>query len=228
MSKRISIFCLILAVVTGTEFAGAQMVQTATPYQTFGSSFYEQSGVQWGIKGPNFFANFGGGGVIPPFGNPDPNAGIRTGIGFNGGGVSGSLGLNFAQGSSRTMTSTTPSLTTMNGYPGTISNQTIQPFVTGITPVIGGNSYGAPTSDNVSSQMFSSHQQAQAMQMLSRAQAKASAKQIKAAEAFQRGLQAESDGDLRTARANYRKALAIDQGPLRQQIMLKMHARGWK
>jgi hypothetical protein len=233
MRKRISILCMMLLLLLSAEFingptADAQMVQTATPFQTFGSSFYEQNGVNWSLRGPNFFANSGGG-VAPPFGNPDLNAGLRTGFGFGGGGgISGSLGFNFAQGSSRTMTSTTPSVTTMNGYPGTISSQTLRPFVTGVTPVIGGNSFGAPVSSNVSSQMFNSHQQSQAMQRRSRAQAGMQAKQQKAVEAFERGIQAESEGNLRKARANYRKALASDQGPLRQQIMVKMHARGWK
>ena len=126
------------------------------------------------------------------------------------------------------MTSTTPSITTMDGYPGTITSQTIRPFVTGVTPVIGGNAYGAPSTQNVSSQMFSSHQQAQSMQRRSRAQSGILAKQQKAVKAFERGTQAESEGDLQTARANYRKALAADQGPLRQQIIVKMRARGWK
>lgn len=233
MRKRISITCLMVLLFLATEFIGAptaeaQMVQTSTPFQTFGSSFSEQSGVRWTLRGPNFFANSGGG-VLPPFGNPDPNAGLRTGFGFGGGGgIRGSLGFNFAQGSSRTMTSTTPSITTMDGYPGTITSQTIRPFVTGVTPVIGGNAYGAPSTHNVSSQMFSSHQQAQSMQRRSRAQSGIQAKQQKAVEAFERGTQAESEGDLQTARANYRKALAADQGPLRQQIIMKMRARGWK
>ena len=232
MRKRLTIPCLLLALIAATDFFGgptaeAQMVQSSTPFQSFGSSFYEQSGVRWSLRGPNFFANSGGG-VVPPFGNPNPNAGLRTGFGFGGGGVSGSLGFNFAQGSSRTMTSTTPSITTMDGYPGTITSQTIRPFVTGVTPVIGGNAYGTPATDNVSSQMFNSRQQAQAMQRRSRALAGVEAKQRKAVEAFERGTQAESEGNLKKARANYRKALAADRGPLRQQILIKMRARGWK
>lgn len=207
--------------------ADAQMVNTATPFQNFGSGYYEQSGVRWSLQGPNFFANFGGG-VLPPFGNADPNSGLRTGLGFSSGGINGSLGFNFAQGSHRSMTSTTPSVTTMNGYPGTITSQTIRPFVTGVTPIVGGNAYGAPTSENLSSQMFNSHQRAQAMQMRSRLTAGAQAKQNRAAEAFNRGLLADSEGNLRKARANYRRALAADQGPLRQQILLKMRAHGWK
>lgn len=203
------------------------MVQTTTPMNSIGSSFYEQFGVQWSLRGPNFFANFGGG-VVPPFGNPDPNSGIRSGFGFGGGKTSGSIGFNFAQGSSRSISSTTPSITTMDGYPGSITSQTIRPFVTGITPVVGGYRYGAPTTDNASAQMFQSHQQAQAANLRSRSIANMEGKQRKAVEAFERGVEAESEGDLRKARANYRKALALDQGPLRRQIQMKMVARGWK
>ena len=73
----------------------------------------------------------------PPFGNFDPNSGLRSGVAFGGNGVNGTLGFTFGQGSSRTITSTTPSVTLMDGVPGGITSQTIRPFVTGITPVVG-------------------------------------------------------------------------------------------
>ena len=203
------------------------MIHSSTPMQQFGSGFFEQSGVHWSINGPNFFANSGAG-VLPPFGNADPNSGLRTGFGFGGGGVSGSLGFNFSQGSSRTITSTTPSITTMDGYPGSINSGTVRPFVTGVTPVVGGFSYGQPARDNVSNRMFQAAQQTQATEQQQRAQANLAAKQAKAAEAFNRGVDAEAEGNLRKARANYRRALAAAQGPLRQQIIQRMNARGWK
>ena len=232
LSKRLMLVCLAAGFsFTATPLLAqpfsSRMVGGSAPMQRNGSGYYEQNGVQWSLRGRNFFANSGGG-VLPPFGNSDPNGGLRTGFGFGGGGVSGSLGFHFAQGSSRTMTSTTPSVTTMNGYPGSISSGTIRPFVTGVTPVVGGYSYGKPTTENASSRMFQSHQQTQAMQLRARVQANLDAKQNRAAEAFERAVAAESDGDLRTARANYRRALAADQGPLRQQILQKMWARGWK
>lgn len=204
----------------------AQLTQTTTPQQRFGSGYFEQSGIQWSLRGNNFFANSGGG-VMAPFGNSAPGAGLSAGFGFGGGGVNGSLGFNFAQGSSRTITSTSPSITTMNGYPGSISVGTIRPFVTGVTPVIGGYSYGQPVNDNVSTQMFQSQQHTQAMELRSRVEAARDAKQAKAEEAFRRAVKEEADGNLRIARANYRKALAMDQGPLRLQILARMRARGW-
>ena len=115
----------------------------------------------------------------------------------------------------------------MNGVPGTISSQTISPFVTGITPVVGGYSYGNPTQDNVSSQMFQSHQASQAAYLQSRLNANAKAKQERANEAFQRAVRADEQGNLRMARANYRIALGSDQGVLRQQILMRMREHGW-
>ena len=41
------------------------------------------------------------------------------------------------------MTSEIPSVTSMNGYGGSISNTTIRPFVTGFIPVVGGG--GGPS-----------------------------------------------------------------------------------
>lgn len=205
----------------------AQPLTTGVPFQSINNSFYEQFGVNWSIQGPNFFANFGGPPPFPPFGSPDPNSGLRTGFGFQRGGVSGSLGLNLAQGSSRSIVSTTPSITTMNGAPGSISSQTLSPFVTGITPVIGGNSYGQPVEDNASRQMLRSHQESQAAYLQSRLHANAMVKQRRANEAFERAQRAEKQGNLRMARANYRQALAADQGVLRQQILLRMRERGW-
>ncbi|MEO1617796.1 MAG: hypothetical protein AAFV88_18230 [Planctomycetota bacterium] len=223
MKKIVAVLtCWLFCVVS----AEAQPLTTGIPFQNFSDSYSEQIGVQWSLQGPGFFANFGGP-AIPAFGNPDPNSGLRTGFGFQRGGISGSLGLSFAQGSSRSSVSTTPSLTTMNGYPGSISSQTIRPFVTGITPVISGNSLGNPTRENVSNQMMESHQQSQAMYLQSRMQANVDAKQSRAQQAFDRAVRAEAEGNLKMARANYRRALAADQGILRQQILLRMRERGW-
>ncbi|MEL6109839.1 MAG: hypothetical protein AAFU85_27840 [Planctomycetota bacterium] len=219
--------CSVVLLAVFAQMAVAQQVVTSVPFQNLNNSFYESTGINWSLQGNNWFANFGGGPpLLPAFGNPDPNAGLRSGVAFQRGGVSGSLGFSFAQGSNRSSVSTTPSVTTLNGAPGSISSQTISPFVTGITPVVGGY-YGNPTEDNVSTQMLRSHQASQAAYLQSRVQANANAKQKRANEAFQRGLQAEDQGNLKMARANYRIALRADQGVLRQQILLRMRQRGW-
>ncbi|MCO8124632.1 hypothetical protein NHH03_23035 [Stieleria sp. TO1_6] len=220
-------FLIVIAVQLGTDLCQAQMIYSGTPLQRVGSGFYEQNGVNWSLRGPQFFAGFGNGNLGVPFGGAAPGAGLRGGVGFAGNGLGGSLGFHFAQGSNRSISSTTPSITTLDGAPGSISSQTIRPFVTGINPVVGGYSYGNPTRENASAELFQSRQQSQAAYLQSRLNANLQAKQSKAAEAFQRGVRADTEGDLRKARANYRRALSLDQGPLRGQILSKLQQHGW-
>ncbi|MEO1528476.1 MAG: hypothetical protein AAFX06_23885 [Planctomycetota bacterium] len=227
MKATLQALLSLFLILVGSQASTAQQIVTSAPFQTLNNSFYEQTGINWSLRGPNFFANFGGPPLLPAFGGADPNAGLRTGFAFQRGGISGSLGLSLAQGSNRSSVSTTPSVTTMNGVPGNISSQTISPFVTGITPVVGGYSYGNPTQDNVSTQMFQSHQASQAAYLQSRLNANARAKQERADRAFERAVRADEQGNLKMARANYRIALGADQGVLRQQILLRMKARGW-
>ncbi|TWU05509.1 hypothetical protein [Stieleria varia] len=220
-----AMLCAALVMVLSTQVASAQMITTQAPFQQIGSSFHEQNGVQWSIGGPNFQANFGGGNVQAPFGNPDPNSGLRTGIGFGSGPIRGSLGLNFAQGSSRSISSTTPSLTTMNGYPGSISSQTIRPFVTGVTPVVSGGGYGQPLEQMRATEQAYTAAQNQYLQQ--RMQANADAQQTRALEVFNRGQRAEAEGDLKKARANYRLAFGMAAGPLKFEVAKRLQARGW-
>jgi hypothetical protein len=197
------------------------MIYTQTPMQDFNSSYYEQNGFQWNLRGPNFFFNSGQP-ATSPFGNPDPNAGARGGFGFGGGGLSGSLRFNFAQGSSQSISSTTPSLTTMNGYPGSLTSQTIRPFVTGFTPIVGGYPTTTP-----GQQMSEAFQQQQASQLTQQRLKAASVKQQKAYQRYRRGLDAEEEGDLKTARANYRLSLGSATGDLRSAVVKRMRANGW-
>lgn len=134
----------------------------------------------------------------------------------------------FIQSSNQSITSTSASVTSLDGFPASISSQTIRPFVTGITPVVSGYAYGVPTRDNSSQQMFQANQQSQREYLRSRAAANANAKQERALQSAQRGWRAEQSGNLRQARANYRSALAAAQGPLRFQIMQRMRQRGWR
>ena len=215
---------LFVAVVLLCNQGVAQTIQTTTPINRVGGGYFEQSGIRWSLRGDQFFANFGGGAPLAPFGGAAPTSGLNSGVAFAGGGLSGSLGFNWSQGSSRSITSTSPSVTTLNGAPGSISSQTIRPFVTGITPIVGGNVYGQPATDNVSAQMAQSYQRMQATHLQQRQLAAIQARQRDAVESFQRGLRADQRGDIKTARANYRRALAKDQGPLRQQIIARMNA----
>ncbi len=122
--------------------AVGQQATIATPQQTVSDSFFEHIGSSWGMHGKNWFFQFGPPGnpnaAIPPFGGFDPSAGANLGFGFGGGGWGGNFLGNFSQGSRRSFTSTTPSVTVQNGVPGFISDSSLTPFVISQIPVVGG------------------------------------------------------------------------------------------
>ena len=122
-----------LAAAGSASLALAQQVRVATPHPTVSHSFYEQFGVNWGIRGNGWFFNFGGP-VAPPFGGFDPNAGANFGFG----GPNGFLNFTASQGSSTTFSGQTPMVTVINGGTGAFFDQTVRPFVTGVIPVVGG------------------------------------------------------------------------------------------
>ncbi len=222
----LGMFCLVGSAVS------AQQINTQVPFQTLNSSFFESTGVTWNLNGPGWFANFGGQ-TVPPFGNFDPNTGVQTGAAFRGNGVNGNIAFNFAQGSNRSITSTTPSLTTTDGVPGSFQAQTIRPFVTGISPVIG----GAPIVNYPSvqlgqipgqgGQMANAVAQSQRADFQRRIARSNDVKQKKALEYFNRGQRAEVEGNKKMARANYRTALAHAQGELRMMVIGKLRQNGW-
>lgn len=150
----------------------AQMIDVGTPMNGFGSSWYERQGVgfgfslpggQWGgsrVVGllpngqftPNGHLQFtqgGFGSAIPMFGGYDPNAAGRFGFGVGGQGGGFRLGFEFGKGSTRTMTSTAPSLMVQNGAGGFISSGQWTPFVTGWIPVVGNYSGPQPIDNAV-------------------------------------------------------------------------------
>ena len=223
LSTVFVVMCFVLCVSPCmTEKASGQLIHTQTPFQQGGSSFYESSGVNWSVRGDHFFANFGQGPLLPPFGNPSGDMGLRTGFGFVGGGLSGNLGFNFSQGSSSGFSSTTPSLTTTNGYTGSIFSGTVRPFVTGFSPVVG--DYRAATAP--ASPEIAAYYQGQQADLQRRINAAANAKLAKTLEAYKRGLRAEEEGNLKMARANYKRALASATGPLRVEIYQRLQTRG--
>lgn len=221
MTRGIALAIVSFGVLCSGQAARAQPVQSAVPANEIHSGFNEHSAFTWSLQGDRFFAHSGAAPAVP-FGNADANAGLRGGVFGGRGGVSGSLGFSYAQGSSRSISSSSASVTALDGYPGVIASQTVRPFVTGITPIIAGNGYGNPVRENVASQMQRSYGQINARRLQRQATAAAEAKQVKAQQAFERGVLAEQEGNLRQARANYRRALGFDQGPLRQQLVLRL------
>ncbi len=144
--------------------------------------------------------------------------GLAGGFGFAGGGVRGRIGFNFSQGSTRSFSSTTPSLTTMNGYPGSISSGLLQPFVTGFSPVVG--NYAAATSPLAESRKALAETGQRQIANLRQSQAKRY--QGKLAQYLQRAEQGEASGNKRMARANYRLAIAIATEPLRSELQQRL------
>ena len=215
----ILVFASSLPLLSG--IATAQLIHTESPRLNAGSSYYERNGFQWNANGPGFFFRSGQPAQVP-FGNAGANAGTSGGFAFGGGGISGNLRFNFAQGSSRSISSSAPSLTTMNGYPGSFSSQVVRPFVTGITPVLGDYPTTTPTQ-----RATEAHRQMQASRLQQQRMKTASKNQQKAYERYRRGVLAEEEGDLRKARANYRAAQRTAQGALRTEVNKRMRANGW-
>lgn len=111
----------------------AQQANIETPFHGAGHGFHEQIGVRWGLRGNGWFFNFGGPAPAPAFGGFDPNAGASLGFG----GPNGFFGLTASQGSDRSLVSSSPSVTVMNGGMGFFSDTQQRPFVTGLVPVVG-------------------------------------------------------------------------------------------
>ena len=210
---------LLLSALSIERACEAQMIHTSTPLQSIGSSYSEGGSIAWSLRGNNWFANFGGGGpLLPPFGPVDPGGGLSGGFGFGGGGVSGSLGFQFGQSSNQSIVSTTPSLTTTDGVPGSISSGVIQPFVIGFTPVVSG--YAAATAPldqtNVAAQQLAQSQFSSLLKSQIELQDR------KLAQYLQRAERAESEGNKKMARANYRLAIEIAAEPLRSELQRRM------
>jgi len=151
---------LILGFVFSTlNVADGQQIGVFTPFTTVGDSFYENFGVRFGFTLPGgsgngsrivglgsngqflpniMFTQGSAGSTVPAFGGYDPNASLRTGFGvISPGGGGFTLGLEMGQGSTRSITSTTPGVVVPNGFGGSISNGSVSPFVTGVIPVVG-------------------------------------------------------------------------------------------
>jgi hypothetical protein len=119
----------------------AQQINVATPFGSVGDSYFESFNVGFGLGFPgggvSFNQNFSGS-TIPAFGGFDPGSAARFGFSrISPGGGGFSLGFNLAKGSSRTLISSTPSITIPNGGIGFFNDGALVPFVTGVVPVVG-------------------------------------------------------------------------------------------
>jgi len=123
----------------GAVDAPAQQTTISTPMHSVSDSFFETMGASWSMRFPNGFASIGDPSLASPqFGNFNPGAGMGSGVGFAGPNGSGGVGWWGRQGYSQSFVSQTPSVTTMNGYPGYFADTTVSPFVISNIPVVGG------------------------------------------------------------------------------------------
>ena len=133
------LFTLLL--VVASSVASAQMVTTGPPFNRVSDSFHENIGTSWSLQGKNWNMSFGGNNALPgqaQFGNAGgAGGGIQGGIGFGGNGFTGNIWGRMEQGSSRSLVSQTPSVTSFNGVPAMMSDTQQTPFVISNTPVVG-------------------------------------------------------------------------------------------
>ena len=118
--------------------ASAQQMTIRTPFHTASDSFFEQNSISWAGNWKGISFSYGGGALnTPPFGSPQPNAGISANFGFASKDGYINFATSFGAGNSRSFTTQEPSVTIMNGQTGFISDTSQTPFVIGVVPVVG-------------------------------------------------------------------------------------------
>jgi len=138
MAHRLAIPAALVCWFVFASSGHAQYSVISAQQNGVGDSFFENIGVSFGAQfGNNGFFNFGGP-APPPFGGGGGGGGAN--FGFQAGDPNGTnfrFNLFADQGSSRTLTSNTASVTVPNGGTGSIFSGSLTPFVTGIVPVVG-------------------------------------------------------------------------------------------
>lgn len=132
-----------LVVAAAPQAAQAQMSHNSTPFGAARGSFFERIGTSWGASGKNWRFDVGGGGAPQAAfggGMNAPGAGAAGGFAVIGPKARGYFTWEASQGSNNTYTNQTPSVTTLNGYPGFVADVSQSPFVISVVPVVGGGS----------------------------------------------------------------------------------------
>ena len=117
--------------VSWSPAAAAQNIHVTAPIQSISDGFYAQIGGGWHDDDGSFYFSWQPN-VSPPFGGYDPHNDARFGF------QAGPLSCNIfgSQGSRRSIVSQSPSLTVINGGTGYFFDGQLQPFVTGLVPVV--------------------------------------------------------------------------------------------
>ncbi len=135
ITLTVGFFATLVACVVPSR---AQQVTIGTPFHTLHDSFFENNGVSWSGNYRGITFSYGGAALATPqFGSPQSTAGLSTNLAFASKDGVLNLGLNFGQGSSRALTTQTPSVTIMNGQTGIVSDTSQTPFVISVVPVVG-------------------------------------------------------------------------------------------
>ena len=136
--------CVAMGLASGVR---AQQIKLTTPYQQLSDKYYENFNVNWGFTPPpgknsNFFFNMGAANSTPPpFGGYDPASDARFGAAIRTNAGTFNFGISAGQGNSRTNTVTAPSIVIPNGGNGFLFDGSSRPFVMGVVPVVGNNSF---------------------------------------------------------------------------------------
>jgi len=221
MSRTVSLFAMsFVALATLSVFqanASAQMIGVTTPAQSLGGGFSQSFGTSGSVRGPHWFMN-NNLQVVPPFGPSIANTGTRGGFAFGGNGVSGNLGFHFAQGSDRSIVSSAPSVTLMDGQPGSIVSGQTRAFVMGVSPVVG--AYQSMAGELSAMAAADQHAKLSAIAM-----ANAERQNDRLRALLVRAERAESEGDWKMARANYKLAAPLAPEPMKSMILEKLRSR---
>ena len=131
------ILSVIAIVSASTLSAYAQQVTTHGTSLENSAGFHESFQTAWGIRGPNFFANFG-----PPTGQPlwtcnGPPGGIASIIPPASTPWQGYFAFGASQSYAASNNMQSPVVTGMQGYPSYVLDITQSPFVTSVVPVVG-------------------------------------------------------------------------------------------
>lgn len=114
-----------------------QQVAVQTPSVFVSEGFSETIGTSWAVRGPNWFAQFGGAPGAVGFGPQGVyGAGAHLGFAWAKGDYSGYLWMYGYQGCVRSVIGVTPAVVLTPGWPGWVADVSISPFVMGFIPVV--------------------------------------------------------------------------------------------
>jgi len=239
MSRHVAVLALAISLCLLANLpTAAQQVTTSTPSPNGSHGFSEVIGFTGSLSGPGFSAHWGG--FPTGLGQPGgaTGGGLQGGFGLQGGGFNAGLGFMAAQGSNAVNGMQSASVTTMNGYGGSVSDTSQSPFVisggvpwqqqvNGVIPRQPGRetSFSVVPSQSVAAPPRNSAAQSVA-QIRREQQALEQAQQQEAQVHLERGRAAVADGKPGVARVYYQMALRRATGDLKSQVQEELNRLG--